>query len=29
MVTIKEDALLKAVMWDTSLEEVLWVLGSG
>jgi type II secretory ATPase GspE/PulE/Tfp pilus assembly ATPase PilB-like protein len=26
MVTIKEDALLKVVMWDTSLEEILVVL---
>ena len=26
MVTIKEDALLKVVMWDTSLEEILSVL---
>ncbi len=26
MVTIKEDALLKVVMWDTSLEEILAVL---
>lgn len=28
MVTIKEDALLKVVMWETSLEEVLGVLGT-
>ena len=27
MVTIKEDALLKAVLWETSLEEILSVLG--
>ncbi len=27
MVTIKEDALLKVVMWETSIEEVLAVLG--
>lgn len=27
MVPIKEDALLKVVMWDTSLEEILAVLG--
>lgn len=29
MVTIKEDALLKVVMWESSLEEVLGVLWSG
>ncbi len=28
MVTIKEDAFLKVVMWDTSVEEVLSVIGS-
>jgi|GEM_PF-815983 len=28
MVTIKEDALIKVVLGDTSLEEVLSVLGS-
>ena len=28
MVTIKEDALITVVLWDTSLEEVLSVLGS-
>ncbi len=29
MVTIKEDALLKVVIWDTSLEEILAVVWSG
>ncbi len=28
MVTIKEDAFLKVVMWDTSIEEILSVLGN-
>jgi hypothetical protein len=28
MVPIKEDALLKVVLWETSLEEVLSVLGT-
>jgi type II secretory ATPase GspE/PulE/Tfp pilus assembly ATPase PilB-like protein len=28
MVPIKEDAFLKVVMWETSLEEVLSVLGT-
>lgn len=28
MVTIKEDAFLKVIMWDTSLEEVLSVVGN-
>lgn len=28
MVTIKEDALIKVVLWETSIEEVLSVLGS-
>jgi hypothetical protein len=26
MVTIKEDALLKVVLWETSIEEILSVL---
>lgn len=28
MITIKEDAFLKVVMWDTSIEEILSVLGN-
>jgi hypothetical protein len=28
MVPIKEDGLLKVVLWDTSIEEILSVLGT-
>jgi hypothetical protein len=28
MVPIKDDALLKVVLWDTSIEEILSVLGT-